>query len=221
MAVQSLTRVNDERARDLQQSLSRLQESHRRTLAEADALDREISETLHRTVQGRLSAASLMIRLDRRAEAEAVIDGIVEETLPELMASLRRPMTLPTHAQPSPTPTGTSGPLEHYGLAVTDEVDWDAITYLSPVMAEALRRSLSENLANAARHGHASVACVTSTVSADSVIVSCRDDGTGPSQDATSGLGSRIHDEVAMTYSGSWSLDRDGDQTVFTMCLHR
>jgi len=221
MAVQSLTRVNDERALVLQESLRDLQESHRRTLAEADALDREVSETLHRTVQGRLSAASLMIRLDRRAEAEAVIDAIVEQTLPELMASLRRPMTLPTQAQPSPTPTGTCGPLEHYGLAVTDDVDWDGITHLSPAMADALRRSLSENLANAARHGHASVAIVKSTVNADSVIVSCRDDGRGPSHDTTSGLGSRIHDEVASTYSGRWSLDRDGEQTVFTMTLHR
>jgi signal transduction histidine kinase len=137
------------------------------------------------------------------------------------MASLRRPMAVPAQAQPSPTPTGTPGPLEHYGLAVTDAVDWEAITSLSPAMVDALRRSLSENLANAARHGHASVASVRSTVNADSVTVSCLDDGRGPSHDAASGLGSRIHDEVASTYSGHWSLDRDGEQTVFTMTLHR
>lgn len=220
MAVQSLTRVNDDRALVLQERLNDLRESHRRTLAEADALDRQVSETLHRTVQGRLSAASLMIRLNRRPEAESVIAGIVDQTLPELMASLRNPMTASMQVHSSPTPNGTFGPLEHYGMAVTDDVDWNAITRRSPLMAEALRRSLSENLANAARHGHASVARVTSTMDGDSVIVSCRDDGTGPSQDVTFGLGSRIHDEVAMTYSGSWSLDRDGGQTVFTMSVH-
>jgi len=222
MAVQSLTRVNDESASALQQRLKELQDSQRQTLADADLRDREVSETVHRTVQGRLSAASLMIRLGRRSEAVEVIEGIVEHTLPELLVSLGDPVGI--SAIPAPLPRsnnapGAVAPMEHIGLALDDTADWNAIASLSIAMARDLRRSVAENLTNATRHGQATNASVAALVTPGSVTVTCTDNGSGLDLHAHPGLGSRIHDDIAAYYQGSWTIERRAERTVFTMTL--
>jgi signal transduction histidine kinase len=220
MAVQSLTTVNNDRAGVLQQRLSDLQDSQRRTLAEADERDREVSETLHRTVQGRLSASSLMVRLGRRSEAQMVLNEIVDQTLPDLLARLHDGTEIFNAFAPSPSATLASSSLEHFGLEVQDEVDWNAIAMMSPDVARDLRRSLAENLTNATRHGHATAATIRATLALDTVIVTCEDNGSAVNLTGPAGLGSRIHDEIVSRYEGRWMIERHNDRTVFTMTLH-
>lgn len=219
MAVQSLTRANDESARILEQRLSDLRESHRQILADADLRDREVSETLHRTIQGRLSAASLMIRLGRRSEAQEVIDGIVDHTLPELLNSLRGTGDEAKLPLSSLTPSSPPQSLQEIGIDIADDVDWNAISVMSPDLVSDLRRSVAENLTNATRHGHATLANVIATIAPGVVTVTCADNGSALNLGAPPGLGSRIHDEIALRYNGSWTISRVADRTVFTMTL--
>jgi signal transduction histidine kinase len=221
MSVQSLTHVNDDRALVLQKRLSDLKDSQRQILAEADVRDREVSETLHRTVQGQLSAASLMIRLGRRAEAAVVINDIVDQTLPELLTSLRGSATGRGVLTSGPPTASSPTLIERFGLEVTDDVDWHTIAAISPRMVDDLQRSLGENLANATRHGHATVATITVRFTPDAITVTCTDNGSALNLAAPPGLGSRIHDEVAATYEGSWMITRVDQYTEFTITVHR
>lgn len=226
MSVQSLSRINEEDAAELQVRLDALQLTRRQTLVQADLRDQEVSEILHRTIQGRLSAAALMLRMDRRAEADAVVAQIVDVTLPALLSSLHpAPPTTGTGVTAGTgvtTPTeakGGWGALDASGLAVTDTVDWDDLSSRSVLLGRDLHRSIAENLANAVRHGHATLATVSASRTGSHLTISCHDNGAGPQPDFVPGLGSRIHDEVAATYGGQWSLTRVASQTVFTMSV--
>jgi hypothetical protein len=60
---------------------------------------------------------------------------------------------------------------------------------------------------------------VTALVTPGSVTVTCTDNGSGLDLHAHPGLGSRIHDDIAAYYQGSWTIERRAERTVFTMTL--
>jgi hypothetical protein len=178
-------------------------------LSRADETDRFLAEALHRTVQGRVTAIALLLRLDRIQEAERELETLTQKTLPELEAKLGEWMQVEV--------TESEHGREVSGLSVTDRVDWSEIESQDRVLTARLRRALDEIAINARRHGHATTLDVTMRREGPRLVLNCEDNGDGPSSTASPGLGSAILDDVCREYAGSWSLTRQG---VFTrVCL--
>lgn len=161
-------------------------------LAESQRLDRDVAEALHRTVQGRLAAAVVMLRLGDRQNAWKQIVDMATVEVPELLGRLGE--RAPTSALVIDPPMGLS--VVHIG----------GIT-LDPNMLEDARSALGEVAANAWRHGHASVLVIRVEKIATGWRLVCEDDGRGIANDATPGLGSRLLDETVARYGGSWSIE--------------
>jgi signal transduction histidine kinase len=178
-------------------------------LSRADETDRFLAEALHRTVQGRVTAIALLLRLDRRQEAESELDTLTRVTLPELESKLGEWMQVEAE--------DSSQDREVSGLSVTDSVDWDALGIEDQGLASRLHRVVDEAAINARRHGHATTFEVSMLREGSRVTLICEDNGDGPSSSAVPGLGSAILDDVCREYAGSWVLTRQG---VFTrVCL--
>jgi two-component sensor histidine kinase/multisubunit Na+/H+ antiporter MnhE subunit len=158
-------------------------------LSEARQLDRDVAEALHRTVQGRLAAAVIMLRLGQRDEAWAQVIEMASVEVPWL---LERMGETPSGALLVPDP-----PL---GLSVVqvDDVPVDAATFAL------LRRAVGEVALNARRHGRASALVIAVESRQGRCRVVCEDDGAGLSPSAVPGLGSRLLDDTAATCGGTW-----------------
>jgi two-component sensor histidine kinase len=169
-------------------------------LSRADETDRFLAEALHRTVQGRVTAIALLLRLDRRKEAERELDTLTRGTLPELEAKLGEWMQVEVAESEHAS--------EVSGLLVTDDIDWSAMRSQDEVLTARLRRAVDEIAINARRHGHATTLDVTLFRNETHLVLSCADNGEGPSAIPSPGLGSAILDDVCREYNGTWSLTR-------------
>ncbi|MUH45554.1 MAG: hypothetical protein F2793_03465 [Actinobacteria bacterium] len=185
----------------------------RGVLAGADRTDRFLSETLHRTVQGRLSAISLLLRFERRPEAIVELGRLVSDTLPTIEARLMEG----SNAGIDSSERRVS---DEIGLGLNDSVDWASLERSDPELARQFHLVVEECSVNARRHGGAQWMRVFMTVSADWLTLHCHDDGRGPGpQGPGSGLGSRLFDEVCAESGGTWSLVRGDVLTEFALCV--
>lgn len=164
-------------------------------LAESQRLDRDVAEALHRTVQGRLAAAVVMLRLGDREEAWKQIVDMATVEVPELLGRLDDQLTTSALVVDPPL-----------GLTVIQIGD----VQMDPRMREDARSVLGEVAANAWRHGKASSLIVRAERHGTGWRVVCEDDGLGLSDDASPGLGSRLLDETVARYGGSWSIEPAG-----------
>ena len=199
--------ADGERVRD---SIAARRRERERVLGLTDRLDRLISESLHRSVQGRLAAASLLAAMGRRDEAMRELEGIRTTTLPVLIEQLSSADLNSALAEDSATTR--SGILD-------DRVDWDALERWQPQVGSDLRKVVGECVVNAQRHGGAGRVVASVTHDGHQVVLRCVDDGVWAQAQVAPGLGSQIFDEVAARHGGSWSLERTSDGTVFTMRL--
>jgi len=192
----------------LRASIAGRRRERERVLELTDQLDRLISESLHRSVQGRLSAASLLARLGRRDEAIGELEGVRSTILPALIDRLRS--------------TDLGGDVVddastlHGGILV-DQVNWPSLEQWQPQLASDLKKVVGECVVNAQLHGRAGRLVASVTRDGDHVTLRCVDDGVGAAELTVPGLGSQIFDEVADRYGGSWSLERTSGGTTFCM----
>ena len=181
------------------------QERQRRgeILAESQRADRDVAEALHRTVQGRLAAAVVMLRLGERDDAWAQIVAMATVEVPELLGRL-----------------GGSGPTESLvddlpiGLRVVQVGD----VIPDQPMLEDLRSVLGEVAVNARRHGGAGALVISVEQVPSGWRIVCEDDGQGVPEGSTPGLGSRLLDETVARYDGSWTIEstpRGGRVTIW------
>ena len=173
-------------------ALARERQRRVEILAESQRLDRDVAEALHRTVQGRLAAAVVMLRLGERQDAWTQIVDMATVEVPELLSRLGE--RAPTRALVIDPPMG---------LSVVQIVDIS----LSPDMLEDVRSVLGEVAANARRHGRAAALVIRVEQTTSGWHLVCEDDGQGITSDATPGLGSRLLDETVARYGGSWSME--------------
>lgn len=176
-------------------------------LGNADATDRYLAEALHRTVQGRLAAISLLLRLDRREEAVAELQSLVRKTLPEIEIRLGQW----TRNEISDLAINV---IQVPGLDISDEADWSKLGSSRAELEAQLRRVVNEMAVNAVRHGAASDMRVQLIIEGPTVTLLCTDNGQGPQGTRGSGLGSALLNEVCSNYGGSWSIVRENESTI-------
>lgn len=193
VASYGLVVVAQRRLEQANTALARERQRRVEILAESQRLDRDVAEALHRTVQGRLAAAVVMLRLGERQDAWKQIVDMATVEVPELLSRLgERASTSALVIDPP------------IGLSVMQLGD---IT-LGPDMLEDTRSVLGEVAANARRHGHASALVIRVDQTSGGWRFVCEDDGQGITSDATPGLGSRLLDETVARYGGSWSMEQ-------------
>ena len=178
----------------------------------ADETDRFLSETLHRTVQGRLAAISLLLRLSRREEALNELGTLCEVTLP----SVEERLLTDAQSNVALSPILSSGAL---GIRVDDSIDWAAFEESAPSLAPIIRLVIEECAINAGRHGRGSTMVVAMSNNAGRLTLTCEDNGQGPAGEITRGLGSKLFDEICAEHQGEWSLARYGRKTRFSMSV--
>ena len=215
MTAHALTKRAQRDNETLTQQLDDLRRAHRDILDVADGTDRFVAETLHRSIQGRLSAAALMLRLNRSEEARAEVSTLLATTIPELIARLDNTNLASVDYRQFALPAAP----EISGLRIVDTIDWVVLARRSSPVALALRRALAENAANAARHGGASRVESRADIGAKEVTVTSTDNGLGFTAEIAPGLGSRLCDEMVEQFGGEWSLSRIRNQTQFKMTL--
>lgn len=184
VAQRRLEQANTALARERQRRIEILAESHR--------LDRDVAEALHRTVQGRLAAAVVMLRLGDRESAWRQIVDMSTIEVPELLSRLGEQVN--ASALVIDPPIGLS--VVQVGAVSGDR---DAL--------EDVRSILGEVAVNARRHGEASSLVIHVRESGTGWRLVCEDDGVGIANDALPGLGSRLLDETVARYGGSWSIE--------------
>lgn len=160
-------------------------------LAESARLDRDVAEALHRTVQGRLAAAVVMLRLGNRGDAWEQIVAMATVEVPDLLDRL---------AEGSASSVLISDP--PIGLQVVQLGRAD----LDDELLVDVRSILGEIAANARRHGHASMLTIRVERRESGWRFVCDDDGIGLVGAVTPGLGSRLLDETVARYGGAWSI---------------
>lgn len=168
-----------------------------RLLSESDRLERFIAERLHRSIQGRLSAISLMLRLDRRSEALAELDILRQVTVPALASRLQGAWKPPTEVFLDRVEIPAA-------LTVTEAINAQVLSELEPDQITDIRRFAAECAVNAQRHGGATSFTVSLIADSGHGLLTCTNDGTAISTHAPPGLGSALFDEVAAHLSGSW-----------------
>jgi hypothetical protein len=179
-------------------------------LAEADATERFVAESLHRTVQGRLAAIALLLRLDRRQEALVELADTCEVTIPLMEGELTALSPERRQAVPSVVPAWL-------GMTLIDRVDWVQVEELSPSLAYDLHRVVDECLVNAARHGSATSMEIHITQDVRRLTLHCQDNGSGGAISHRVGLGSQLFAETCDVYGGTWQLMPSVSGTEFTM----
>ncbi len=181
-------------------------------LASADETDRFLSETLHRTVQGRLSAISLLLRLGRRSEAMHEFGVLCSQTLPMLEERLLSD-AIRDRVEVSSWPRGD------LGFVVDDRIDWQELDERAPWIVPKFRLVIEECVINARRHGRGSEMTIDVVQGPQRLTLHCEDNGFGVDDQAPKGLGSRLFDEICADHHGEWSLHRSGDRTMFVLSV--
>ena len=100
-----------------------------------------------------------------------------------------------------------------------DAIDWAALTESAPLLAPVIRLVIEECAINARRHGGGSVMAVAMSDNVGRLTLTCEDNGRGPPDELTRGLGSKLFDEICSEHEGEWSLARHGDVTRFSMSV--
>lgn len=173
-------------------------------LAESQRADRDVAEALHRTVQGRLAAAVVMLRLGERDDAWVQIVAMATVEVPELLGRL-----------------GGAGPS---GSLVVDPPIGLRVVQVGDVVADQsvlmdLRSALGEVAVNARRHGGATALVISVEHGPTQWRIVCEDDGRGVPAGSTPGLGSRLLDETVARYDGSWTIESTPRGSRVTICL--
>jgi len=174
-------------------------------LAESRRLDRDVAEALHRTVQGRLAAAVIMLRLGQRQDAwRQVVDMAVVE-VPGLLERI--------------------GGVEHPGAPLIEAPPGLTIVYVGGSSRDdatfaMVQSALAEIASNARHHGQASTLTIRTEDLGDMSRVICEDDGVGP-RGGDPGLGSRLLDDTVMRCGGAWRIEAAGSGSRVILELPR
>ena len=177
-----------------------------RLLNESDRVERFVAEKLHRAIQGRLSAISLLLRLGQRDRALDELDVLRYSTVPALAASMGSAW--------NPSESFIDERDLPPDLSIVEAIDSRLVRDLDEGASLDLRTFAAECAVNARRHGKASTVTVSLQPDAESAVLTCSDDGRGMAGGTARGLGTALFDEVAARLHGSWRFIEANDGTT-------
>ena len=174
-------------------------------------IDSQFAQYVHAEVQSQLLACKLLLL--KAAESDfALFPPDVTAQIVERMEKIKQP-----YHRPAAKVTSKRLPEIAQSWQGLAEIEYELIPEFGELhsQSEITSQLIEEAVVNAIRHGKASQISIKAKASGSSISVSVRDNGSMQIVKAGSGLGTILLN----TFTESWSLEREGDQSLLTFSL--
>jgi signal transduction histidine kinase len=173
--------------------------------------DSQFAQYVHAEVQSQLLACKLLLL--KAADSDfALFPPDVTAQIVERMEKIKQP-----YQRPAAKVTSKRLPEIAQSWQGLAEIEYELIPEFSEFhsQSEITSQLIEEAVVNAIRHGKASKISIKATTSGSSISVFVRDNGTMQMGKASSGLGTILLN----TFTESWSLEREGDESLLTFSV--
>ena len=173
--------------------------------------DSQFAQYVHAEVQSQLLACKLLLL--KAAESDfALFPPDVTAQIVERMEKIKQP-----YQRPAAKVTSKRLPEIAQSWQGLAEIEYELIPEFTEFhsQSEITSQLIEEAVVNAIRHGKASKISIKATAGNSSISVFVRDNGVMQIAKASSGLGTILLN----TFTQSWSLEREGDQSLLTFSV--
>jgi len=173
--------------------------------------DSQFAQYVHAEVQSQLLACKLLLL--KAAESDfALFPPDVTAQIVERMEKIKQP-----YQRPAAKVTSKRLPEIAQSWQGLAEIEYELIPEFTEFhsQSEITSQLIEEAVVNAIRHGKASKISIKATAGNSSISVFVRDNGSMQMGKASSGLGTILLN----TFTESWSLEREGDQSLLTFSV--
>jgi light-regulated signal transduction histidine kinase (bacteriophytochrome) len=173
--------------------------------------DSQFAQYVHAEVQSQLLACKLLLL--KAAESDfALFPPDVTAQIVERMEKIKQP-----YQRPAAKVTSKRLPEIAQSWQGLAEIEYELIPEFTEFhsQSEITSQLIEEAVVNAIRHGKASKISIKATAGNSSISVFVRDNGSMQMGKASSGLGTILLN----TFTQSWSLEREGDQSLLTFSV--
>ena len=173
--------------------------------------DSQFAQYVHAEVQAQLLACKLLLLKAAESDFKLFPPDITAQIV-ERMERIKQP-----YQRPAAKVTSKRLPEIAQSWQGLAEIEYELIPEFSEFhsQSEITSQLIEEAVVNAIRHGKASKISIKATMSGSSVSVSVRDNGVMQMVKASSGLGTILLN----TFTESWSLEREGNQSLLTFSV--
>ena len=173
--------------------------------------DSQFAQYVHAEVQSQLLACKLLLLKAAESDFELFPPDITAQIV-ERMEKIKQP-----YQRPAAKVTSKRLPEIAQSWQGLAEIEYELIPEFSEFhsQSEITSQLIEEAVVNAIRHGKASKISIKATTSGSSISVFVRDNGVMQMAQASSGLGTILLN----TFTQSWSLQREGDQSLLTFSV--
>jgi hypothetical protein len=173
--------------------------------------DSQFAQYVHAEVQSQLLACKLLLLKAAESNFKLFPPDITAQIV-ERMEKIKQP-----YQRPAAKVTSKRLPEIAQSWQGLAEIEYELIPEFTEFhsQSEITSQLIEEAVVNAIRHGKASKISIKATTSSSSISVSVRDNGSMQIAQARSGLGTILLN----TFTESWSLEREGDQSLLTFSV--
>ena len=173
--------------------------------------DSQFAQYVHAEVQSQLLACKLLLLKAAESDFELFPPDITAQIV-ERMEKIKQP-----YQRPAAKVTSKRLPEIAQSWQGLAEIEYELIPEFSEFhsQSEITSQLIEEAVVNAIRHGKASKISIKATTSGSSISVFVRDNGSMQMAQASSGLGTILLN----TFTQSWSLEREGNQSLLTFSV--
>jgi hypothetical protein len=173
--------------------------------------DAKFAQYVHAEVQSQLLACKLLLLKAAESDFELFPPDITAQIV-ERMEKIKQP-----YQRPAAKVTSKRLPEIAQSWQGLAEIEYELIPEFTEFhsQSEITSQLIEEAVVNAIRHGKASKISIKARASSSSISVSVRDNGSMQMAQASSGLGTILLN----TFTESWSLAREGDQSLLTFSV--
>jgi signal transduction histidine kinase len=173
--------------------------------------DSQFAQYVHAEVQSQLLACKLLLLKAAESDFELFPPDITAQIV-ERMEKIKQP-----YRRPAAKVTSKRLPEIAQSWQGLAEIEYELIPEFSEFhsQSEITSQLIEEAVVNAIRHGKASKISIKATASNSSISVFVRDNGSMQMAQASSGLGTILLN----TFTQSWSLEREGNQSLLTFSV--
>jgi hypothetical protein len=173
--------------------------------------DSQFAQYVHAEVQSQLLACKLLLLKAAESDFKLFPPEITAQIV-ERMEKIKQP-----YQRPSAKVTSKRLPEIAQSWEGLAEIEFELIPEFSKFhsQSEITSQLIEEAVVNSIRHGKASKISIKAIATGSSISVSIRDNGSMQMDKASPGLGTILLN----TFTASWSLVRDGDQSLLTFSI--
>ena len=174
-------------------------------------IDSQFAQYVHAEVQSQLLACKLLLLKAAESDFKLFPPDITAQIV-ERMEKIKQP-----YQRPAAKVTSKRLPEIAQSWQGLAEIEYELIPEFTEFhsQSEITSQLIEEAVVNAIRHGKASKISIKATASSSSISVFVRDNGVMQRAQAHSGLGTILLN----TFTETWSLEREGDQSLLTFSV--